>query len=74
MAIESKGLINNDFCEIFNENWKNKPNLHYHIKCEINITFYQIVHENCEENHNFCQKRCLKEEQKNKVSEIVKEK
>ena len=32
-----------------------KPNL-IHIKYEINYTFYQISHENCEENENFCQK------------------
>ena len=72
MTNESKGLINNDFCEMFNENWENKPNLHYHIKCEINITFYQIVHVNCEKNHDFF--KCLKEEQKKQHSEIVKEK
>ena len=70
MTIESKGLINNNFCEMFNENWENKPNLYY--KCEMNLTFYQIVHENCEKNHDFCQH--LKEEQKDKDSEIDKEK
>ena len=37
---------------IENGNWENKL---VHIKYEINTAFYQIIHENCDENHNFCQ-------------------